>query len=509
VFLKDMQTGEISLVSTASNGTQANHVSDTADISDNGRYVAFISTSTNLVPGYDTEYPDVFVKDVETGLTVRVSSTPEGNQTGGRSFFTGGGISADGRFVAFVSTSQNLLLWDEYQSSYDDTFVASNPLADPGGIDEVRSSVDFTLGSHLENLTLTGTADIDGAGNSLDNLLLGNAGANLLRGGKGNDTLNGGGGIDGAIFSGNRSQYTLTEIAGTWTISGPDGIDTLTAIEFARFADQALSLSRQRAALHDPLSISLETLFNDIGDSLSFGASSMPTGLVINPLTGQISGTAAGAIGTHSITVTATDPSNALASLSFDLTLTTSLTAQVLTRGGIPLPGVIAHHSAGPNAGQEFSLINLGASGQQQATLNDSRLKLFMERGTSDYLINGTAKPVSAADALDALKLSVNISGSTGNTWKELIAADINKDGRVTAGDALEILKISVGINTLQPSWVFVPEHPAANPDLGTMTRSAVTYANDLHLTSISAPIATTFTGILVGDVNNSWMIPG
>ncbi|TMJ13068.1 MAG: hypothetical protein E6G94_12490 [Alphaproteobacteria bacterium] len=68
-----------------------------------------------------------------------------------------------------------------------------------GGIDEVRSSVTFTLGSNIENLTLTGSAAIIGVGNTLANVITGNSGDNLLVGGLGADTLDGGGGSD--IFS--------------------------------------------------------------------------------------------------------------------------------------------------------------------------------------------------------------------------------------------------------------------------------------------------------------------
>ncbi|WLH34726.1 M10 family metallopeptidase C-terminal domain-containing protein [Pseudomonas sp. FP2196] len=63
-------------------------------------------------------------------------------------------------------------------------------------IDTVKASVNYTLGNNLENLTLTGTADLNGSGNTLDNLLIGNAGANVLNGGAGADTLIGGLGSD-------------------------------------------------------------------------------------------------------------------------------------------------------------------------------------------------------------------------------------------------------------------------------------------------------------------------
>ncbi|MBK6864474.1 MAG: hypothetical protein IPG91_13485 [Ideonella sp.] len=65
-----------------------------------------------------------------------------------------------------------------------------------GVTDLVQSSVSFTLGANVENLTLTGAAAIDGTGNELANLLTGNAGANTLDGMAGADAMSGGGGND-------------------------------------------------------------------------------------------------------------------------------------------------------------------------------------------------------------------------------------------------------------------------------------------------------------------------
>ena len=82
-----------------------------------------------------------------------------------------------------------------------DTYVVDNvgdlviESAD-GGIDTVESSLTYTLGGDLENLTLTGTSAINGTGNELANALTGNAGANRLDGGAGTDTLSGGAGND-------------------------------------------------------------------------------------------------------------------------------------------------------------------------------------------------------------------------------------------------------------------------------------------------------------------------
>ncbi|MDW2812726.1 hypothetical protein R5K32_21710, partial [Acinetobacter baumannii] len=64
------------------------------------------------------------------------------------------------------------------------------------GIDTVLSSITYTLGNNLENLTLTGSTAINGTGNALNNVLIGNSAINTLTGGAGDGYLNGGGGAD-------------------------------------------------------------------------------------------------------------------------------------------------------------------------------------------------------------------------------------------------------------------------------------------------------------------------
>ena len=74
------------------------------------------------------------------------------------------------------------------------------------GTDLVQSSVSFDLSGtkaigDIENLTLTGTAAINGTGNALDNIIIGNSAANVIAGLGGADTLDGGGGIDTASYA--------------------------------------------------------------------------------------------------------------------------------------------------------------------------------------------------------------------------------------------------------------------------------------------------------------------
>jgi Tol biopolymer transport system component len=117
VFVKDLQTGQVERVSVDSTGAQAVPGSGAAGshrpaISADGRYVAFDSTATNLVPGDTNGFADVFVHDRQTGQTVRVSVDSTGDQTAGAPQMgdsTTAAIDADGHVVAFQSDASNLV----------------------------------------------------------------------------------------------------------------------------------------------------------------------------------------------------------------------------------------------------------------------------------------------------------------------------------------------------------------------------------------------------------------
>ena len=127
VFVHDRQTGETTRVSVASDGTQGNDFSCVPSIGAEGRYVAFLSSAFNLVVGDSNNIDDIFVHDRETRETVRLSTSSDGTQGNGRSNLPS--ISADGRYVAFHSLSSNLVPEDTNGGT--DIFVASNPLWPP------------------------------------------------------------------------------------------------------------------------------------------------------------------------------------------------------------------------------------------------------------------------------------------------------------------------------------------------------------------------------------------
>lgn len=108
VFLKDMQTGSVERVSLGAGGVQANGDSAAVGVSADGRYVAFTSWAFNLVTGDTNGTEDVFIRDRTTGEVIRASVSSTGTPGNGRSGYWAS-FSADGRYVAFWSEATNLV----------------------------------------------------------------------------------------------------------------------------------------------------------------------------------------------------------------------------------------------------------------------------------------------------------------------------------------------------------------------------------------------------------------
>lgn len=107
IFVHDLLTGVTQHVSVDSSGVQANGESGRPAISADGRYVAFESSASNLLGAADTNgATDIFVYDLTTGVIVRVSVTSQGGEAWGLS--GGAAISTNGRYVSFWSHAPNL-----------------------------------------------------------------------------------------------------------------------------------------------------------------------------------------------------------------------------------------------------------------------------------------------------------------------------------------------------------------------------------------------------------------
>lgn len=124
VFLRDRMGSLTTRVSVTNTGGQSNGESGRAALSDDGRYVAFSSLGSNLVVGDTNSTWDVFVRDLALGTTQRVSVSSAGAQGNQESRFPS--LSADGRYVAFWSAASNLVPNDT--NGFNDVFVRDRSL---------------------------------------------------------------------------------------------------------------------------------------------------------------------------------------------------------------------------------------------------------------------------------------------------------------------------------------------------------------------------------------------
>ncbi len=249
LFIKDLVTGALTLVSSASNGTKGNISSQSGQFSPNGNYILFESSASNLIAGDTNFREDLFLKNIATGETTLVSQTQAGvvGNAGSRS----GSFSVDGTKIIFESQATNFaagstngatnifikdLITGEltlvtqgldglpingisgFASFHADGdrvvfYSTANNLADG----DTNAAQDIFVATLAEDMTISGGDDAD----SLD----GGAAWDSINGFKGNDTINGHGGND--ELTGWTGNDELNGGAGNDSLLGGSGDDTM------------------------------------------------------------------------------------------------------------------------------------------------------------------------------------------------------------------------------------------------------------------------------------------
>ncbi|NEO53419.1 MAG: DUF4347 domain-containing protein [Okeania sp. SIO3B5] len=116
IFLRDQQTGITSIVSLNSAGEPGNRNSQSSIISADGSEVWFNSLADNLVPGDSNEKQNIFIRELETGITTQFNPDSSGNQFNSSSRIYS--MSSNGRFIIFSSDADNLVPGEENCQMY-------------------------------------------------------------------------------------------------------------------------------------------------------------------------------------------------------------------------------------------------------------------------------------------------------------------------------------------------------------------------------------------------------
>ena len=130
LFVRDLQAGVTTLESKGQGGAPANGDSRGAAITPDGRFLAFTSAASNLVPGDTNGRTDVFLRDRQSGQTVLVTVAKDGGPSRSFGELHGAAISDDGNLVAFSSDASDLVTGD--RNGTWDAFVRDVKVRDDG-----------------------------------------------------------------------------------------------------------------------------------------------------------------------------------------------------------------------------------------------------------------------------------------------------------------------------------------------------------------------------------------
>ncbi|WP_246015744.1 beta strand repeat-containing protein, partial [Azospirillum griseum] len=281
------------------------------------------------------------------------------------------------------------------------------------GVDTVNASVSWALGDHVEKLTLTGAASINGTGNALDNVLTGNGGANILDGGLGADTLVGGAGND--VYLVDNAGDVVTEAAGqgtdevrtalaAYTLGA--NVETLTYTGTGPFSGGGNALDNRLAGADGDDSLSgfagNDTLIGGIGADTLDGGTGTDTASYAAATSGVVVDLASG-VGTAG---------DLLVSIE---NLTGSAHADTLSGDGTAnlLDGGAGTDNLSGGAGNDTLIGGAGADTIDGGAGTDTASYATASAGVAVDLASGTGTAGDAAG--DALTGIENVTGGAGN----------------------------------------------------------------------------------------------
>jgi hypothetical protein len=236
----DADHGNVYIVQvTAFDGLNSTNRTITVIVTDGGNYAPIIiRATTQFVSENTTSVVSLTATDADAAASAAVSITG-GVDAAAFSILNGDLVFAAAPDFENPTDSDHNNSYLVQVTASDGVHVSTDALTVnvTNVIETLFSSITATLPSSMDNLTLTGTGNIDGIGTALNNVLTGNSGNNRLTGAAGNDSLFGDLGMDTALFSGARQAYTVAKNGTTVTVSGPDGTDTLRGMEYLQFSD--------------------------------------------------------------------------------------------------------------------------------------------------------------------------------------------------------------------------------------------------------------------------------
>ena len=394
-----------------------------------------------------------------------------------------------------------------------------------GGTDVVQT---FTMGNFVENLTMTGTANLRATGNASINNMTGNTGNNTLSGGDGNDLINGGNGDD--TLNGDAGNDSLTGGIGDDTINGGIGNDTLNAGTAATVAGNTLdggagADTYQIVNAGDTLSETTVSALAAELDTVQFSgtvaASVLTVGANIENITllgvATIGATVAGTTNNH--TMTGNSAANALTGGDGIDTINGGAGADTMTGNGgndvftVDVTGDVAVGGAGTDT------VNSAATYTIEATVENLNLVGALAiNGTgnaANNVINGNAaaNTIVGNGGNDTINAGVGIDTITTTTGDDTITGGSGKDTVVT-GTGSDILKFAAGVaDTVSTASSIAGVDLYSDIDLGAAGVSTdkidvtgLTVAN--VGTAVSGSVSVT-GGLFIAGMNSLLVAPG